>query len=295
MKEAIIDIGTNTFNLLIGTVVGNKIQVEFTTKEAVLLGMGGINEGTIAADAMQRAMETLSRFKDKCDELNVSSITGFGTSAMRASSNADELVNAAKDNLGIDIQIISGEDEANLIYKGVSLLHNFNEPGIIMDIGGGSIEYIHADASGVLKSGSFDIGVSRIYQQLGAPDEFTIETRTEIHAFLEKEAGSFFENLQVDTLLGASGSFETFFEMINAAEFVSKDAMVEIPIDKLNYWIEWALSSSLEERMANEWIVPMRKKMLPTAAYTIYWTMKKLGTRRVIISPYSLKEGAFLL
>lgn len=295
MKEAIIDIGTNTFNLLIGTVVGNKIQVEFTTKEAVLLGMGGINEGTIAADAMQRAMETLSRFKDKCDELNVSSITGFGTSAMRASSNADELVNAAKDNLGIDIQIISGEDEANLIYKGVSLLHNFNEPGIIMDIGGGSIEYIHADASGVLKSGSFDIGVSRIYQQLGAPDEFTVETRTEIHAFLEKEAGSFFENLQVDTLLGASGSFETFFEMINAAEFVSKDAMVEIPIDKLNYWIEWALSSSLEERMANEWIVPMRKKMLPTAAYTIYWTMKKLGTRWVIISPYSLKEGAFLL
>lgn len=295
MRKAIIDIGTNTFNLLIGTVVGNKIQVEFTTKEAVLLGMGGINEGTIAPDAMQRAMETLSRFKEKCDEFQVDSVIGFGTSAMRASSNALKLVNLAKKKLGIDIRIISGMEEANLIYHGVSLLHYFEEPEMIMDIGGGSIEYIHADASGVLKSGSFDIGVSRIYQQLGAPEKFTQEIREEIDAFLEKEAGSFFENVQVDMMIGASGSFETFFEMINSEEFISHDEMVEIPLDKLNHWIEWSLSSTLEERLANDWIIPMRKKMLPTAAYTIYWTMKKLGTKRVIISPYSLKEGAFLL
>ena len=294
MKKGIIDLGTNTFNLLIGTIDASEVKIEFATKVPVLLGMGGINEGFIAPDALKRAKSTLRDYRNYCDEAGVESVIGLGTSAMRAAKNAHEIVDFAREELGIEILIISGEEEAALIYDGVNLIHNLTEAGMIMDIGGGSTEYIHADKNGIITSASFDIGVSRVYQKLGNPEVFTDATYAEIESFFNKVTGDFFVNRQVELLIGASGSFETLYEMIFEQKFPVLNATVEIPMDKLLNVIDWSLKSTLQERIDHPWIVPMRKNMLPVAAYCIFWTIKKLGTKRVIISPYSLKEGAFL-
>ncbi len=298
MKKAIIDLGTNTFNLLIGTIDSSGLKVEFACKEPVLLGMGGINEGVIAPDAMERAMETLGRYAEICASYHVESILGIGTSAMRASKNAGELVANAKAHFGLDIRIISGKEEAQFIYEGVSILHPFNTPGVIMDIGGGSTEFIHANQSGVLSSESFEIGVSRVYQMLGNPAVFTEKIQQEMDRFFEAETKAYFENLQSDVLIGASGSFETFYEMMYTMPFPKEDRtksqMVPLPIGDLRHLIDWALNSTLEARMQHPWIVPLRKKMLPIAAYSIQWVLNKVDAKEVLISPYSLKEGAFL-
>lgn len=298
MKKAIIDLGTNTFNLLIGTLDESGLNVAFACKEPVLLGMGGINQGVIAPDAMQRALETLKRYKDICDHHRVSSILGIGTSAMRACANGNELVEAAKAKFGIEIRIISGDEEAHYIYEGVSILHTFDQPGLIMDIGGGSTEFIHANDSGILDSRSFEIGVSRVYQMLGNPELFTSEIQSKMNQFFEAETNGFFDALKCNLLIGASGSFETFYEMIHSAPFpnedLDKNQMVDLPLSALREVIDWSLQSTLEERMANDWIVPLRKKMLPIAAYAILWVLQKTEVNEVIISPYSLKEGAFL-
>jgi len=298
MRKAIIDLGTNTFNLLIGTLDHSGLNVDFACKEPVLLGMGGINQGIIAEDAMQRAMETLQRYKDICDEHQVTSILGIGTSAMRACSNGDALVEAAKSKFGIEIRIITGEEEAQYIFEGVSILHAFDQPGLIMDIGGGSTEFIHANKSGIKASRSFEIGVSRIYQMLGNPELFTSEIQSKMDQFFEAETDGYFNDLTCDLLIGASGSFETFYEMIHSAPFpnedLQKNQMVVLPLEELLEVISWSLQSTLEERLANDWIVPLRKKMLPIAAYAILWVLRKTEVKEVIISPYSLKEGAFL-
>lgn len=294
MKKAIIDLGTNTFNLLIGTIEDGKFAIDYATKEPVLLGMNGINDGIIAPDAMVRAIEALGKFKRICDRENVETITGFGTSAMRGSKNAKDLIEVTQKTLGFPIYVISGEEEATLIYRGVSLLHDFNEPGIIMDIGGGSNEYISADKNGVVSAKSFDIGVSRLFQILGSPEELTVDYHEKIDQIFERETQGFFNELQADLLIGASGSFETIYEMIFEKPFPNENRTFKLPMNGLNEQIDWALESTLEERINHPWITPIRKKMLPIAAYSIRWTMEKLNTKEVIICPYSLKEGALV-
>ncbi|GAB5416109.1 MAG: hypothetical protein Crog4KO_13060 [Crocinitomicaceae bacterium] len=295
MKKAIIDLGTNTFNLIIGSVARNRLEVFYATKEAVMLGMGGINEGIIAKDAMTRAKETLTRFRKICMEGQVDTILGIGTAAMRDAQNSSELIDWAERELGFEIRIVSGEDEAELIYRGVSLLHPFNEPGMIMDIGGGSNEFIYADKNQVIEAKSFNIGVSRIYQLLDQPEVFTSEIQVKVDQFFEEQTRGFFDDRNVPHLIGASGSFETFYEMLHKERFPDDQQLKEIPVSEIRKLIDWSLKASLEERMQNEWIVPMRKKMLPIAAYSILWVMDKLKTERLTICPYSLKEGAFVM
>jgi exopolyphosphatase/guanosine-5'-triphosphate,3'-diphosphate pyrophosphatase len=293
MKRAIIDLGTNTFNLLIGSVVGTKLHIDFATKEAVMLGMGGINEGFIADDAMQRAQQTLTRFKEKCTELGVSNILGIGTAAMRDAKNSNDLILWAKQTHGIEIRVISGDAEAGLIYKGVSLLHPFDEVGMIMDIGGGSNEFIYANNHEVLEAQSFNIGVSRIYQLMDQPDVFTPEIQVRVDRFFEEQTNGFFDDRNVPELIGASGSFETLYEMLHQVSFPGDQQMQVLPIHEVRRLIDWSINATLEDRMNNPWIIPMRKKMLPFAAYSILWVMEKLNTQSVTICPYSLKEGAF--
>ena len=294
MKRAVIDLGTNTFNLLIGSIHGNQFETSFATKEAVMLGMGGINQGKIAEDALNRAKSTLARFKEIATSEGVKDIRGYGTSAMRGASNVSELIDWAKNELEIEIQVISGDKEAELIYKGVSLLHPFEETGMIMDIGGGSNEFILASKSGVLEAQSFNIGVSRLYQMLEEPEVLTAEVRNKVDRIFREETKGFFETKRVEHLIGASGSFETLYEMIYEERYPENPEMIELPLEKVRSIIDWSLCASLQERLDNPWIIPMRKKMLPLAAYSILWVMENLETKKISICPYSLKEGAFL-
>lgn len=289
-----IDLGTNTFNLLIGEVVDGKLHRYRSEKEAVLLGMNGINRGIIAEEAWLRAMQTLIRFKSYCVEEEVTDIIGFGTSALRDAKNGDLFISEVKEQTGIIIEIITGQREAQLIYQGVKILHDFNHTGMIMDIGGGSTEFIFANDDGVHNAKSFDIGVSRLYQELGKNNNFTSRNYQFISDYLEARTGDFFKSEETDLLIGASGSFETFYEMIFQKRFAAKDKTVKLPVDLLMEKIDWVLNSRYEDRINNEWIIPMRKKMLPIAAFKIKWVIEKLNIKNVLLSPYSLKEGAFL-
>lgn len=294
MRRAVIDLGTNTFNLLIADVWGEKLSIVHHDKHAVMLGMGGINQGYIASDALQRGKDALRIFKARCTEFQVASIAAIGTSALRGASNSEDLITFAKKELGIDIQIVSGMDEASLIYQGVRLTHDFTHAAMIMDIGGGSTEFIYADISGPKWSESFDIGVSRIYQFLGEPNEFGLPEFEKIRHYLEEKSGQHFPSQKIDHLIGSSGTFETLYEMLFEQPFPDTGEALELPLDALIDVLHWSKSASLQERIDNPWIVPMRKKMLPIAAVKILWILEKWVIGKVWVSPYSLKEGALL-
>ncbi|MDG1741845.1 MAG: hypothetical protein P8H43_04635 [Crocinitomicaceae bacterium] len=293
MKKAVIDLGTNTFNLLVGSVFGDKLEIIYCEKEAVLLGMNGINNGSIAEDAWMRAMQTLFRFKKRCEKQNVDEIIGFGTSALRGAKNGELFVKEVYENIGIRIHIISGSQEAQLIYRGVRWLFDFKQAATIMDIGGGSTEFIAANAGGIVEAQSFDIGVSRLYQNLNKRNNLTANDFKFINEYLEARTGRFFEEDRSTLLIGASGSFETFYEMIFQKKFTAEEKMVTLPLLPLLDQLNWVIDSRYEDRINHKWIVPMRKKMIPIAAFKIKWIIQKLNVDRVLLSPYSLKEGAF--
>ena len=293
MKKAVIDLGTNTFNLLIGSVFGDKLEIIYCEKEAVLLGMNGINNGSIAEDAWMRAMQTLFRFKKRCEKQNVDEIIGFGTSALRGAKNGELFVKEVYENIGIRIHIISGSQEAQLIYRGVRWLFDFKQATTIMDMGGGSTEFIAANAGGIVEAQSFDIGVSRLYENLNKRNNLTANDFKFINEYLEARTGRFFEEDRSTLLIGASGSFETFYEMIFQKKFTAEEKMVTLPLLPLLDQLNWVIDSRYEDRINHKWIVPMRKKMIPIAAFKIKWIIQKLNVDRVLLSPYSLKEGAF--
>ena len=291
MRKAVIDLGTNTFNLLIVEILESKIHVLHNEKEGVALGMGGINAQMISPEAFERALNALKRFKGVCENYKVSCIKAIGTSALRDAKNAADFLNSVRCEAGIEIEIVSGSREAELIHKGIAASHEFDEHALIMDIGGGSTEFISADQSGIQEVISLNIGVSRIFQLFELSDPLNESDVLKIEQWLDGHAATFFDNRKENVLIGASGSFETFYELIHNESFPEKNKAVEILIDHLSDILEQIISSTQEERDQNEWIIPIRKKMAPIAAVKTRWVLRKIPATRIFISPYSLKEG----
>jgi exopolyphosphatase/guanosine-5'-triphosphate,3'-diphosphate pyrophosphatase len=292
MRKAVIDLGTNTFNLLIAEVNHHGLDIVHSEKEGVALGMGGINQNVLAPDAYERGIGTLTRFKKVCDDLGATEIRGIGTSALRDASNATQFIEQVQQDLGIRIEIVTGHREAELIYQGVKWTYDFEEPAVIMDIGGGSTEFVFADKKGINDLISLNIGVSRIYQHFKCADPMSEQDVAYIEQWLEEKANGFFDGKEEYILIGASGSFETFYELIHNEPFPSKLKAVEISVDYLRDCLDQIIASTQAERNANDWIIPIRKKMAPIAAVKVRWVLNKLSINRTYISPCSLKEGA---
>jgi exopolyphosphatase/guanosine-5'-triphosphate,3'-diphosphate pyrophosphatase len=292
MIKAVIDLGTNTFNLLIARIEEDYFEVLWSGKEGVALGMGGINEKRIAADAFERGLETLNRFKQICEDWKVVQINAIGTSALRDATNSIDFLAKVKELTNIDIEIVSGEAEAELIYRGVSLTYHFQHPAMIMDIGGGSTEFIFADKNGIFDLISLNIGVSRMFQEFQTSDPLTVDDAKNIENWLEAKANGYFDEKQIDIIIGASGTFETFYELIHNTDFPSKTNALELSREELDSCLENIIRSTQAERDKNDRIIPIRKKMAPIAAVKTRWILNKLAVKQVVISPCSLKEGA---
>lgn len=292
MRKAVIDLGTNTFNLLIVDVFDHSFEIIHSEKEGVALGMGGINENFLAPEAYNRGINTLTHFKKVCVAHDVIDIRGIGTSALRDASNSKEFINQVKKFLDIDIEIISGNREAELIYKGVKWTYPFKDPAVIMDIGGGSTEFIFADENGINDLISLNIGVSRIYQHFTFSDPLSQTDIENIENWLEQKAGGYFDEKNEHILIGASGSFETFYELIHNERFPSQLDAIELSFEYLMECLDQIIASTQKERDENHWIIPIRKRMAPIAAVKTRWVINQLDIKRVFISPCSLKEGA---
>jgi exopolyphosphatase / guanosine-5'-triphosphate,3'-diphosphate pyrophosphatase len=289
MRRAVIDLGTNTFNLLIADTTTR--EVLFQTKEGVALGMGGINEQRIGEAAMERAFAALHQFKAHCVHWQVNEIRAIGTSALRDATNAHKLLEKVRAELQITIEIISGLNEADFIYKGVQLTYSFAQPALIMDIGGGSTEFIAANSNGPYLAQSFDIGVSRLFQAFDFSDPYTSADIQKIEAFLASKCGAFFGQHLPTVLIGSSGSFETFYELMEQSVFQSQGQAVEVDTEAFTRMLEQIIYSTQAERDQNPHIIAIRKRMAPLAAIKTRWVLRQAKITQILISPYSLKEG----
>jgi exopolyphosphatase/guanosine-5'-triphosphate,3'-diphosphate pyrophosphatase len=286
--KAVIDLGTNTFNLLIAE--GKHIL--FSTKEGVALGMGGINDRMLAEDAMQRGMDALIHFKKLCDDFEVENIQAIGTSALRDAKNALLFTQMVYERTGIEIQIISGQEEAHYIYKGVKSAHNFEDKSVIMDIGGGSTEFIFVQHEKLIDFKSVNIGVSRIFQQKTFQDPYSKEDIQFILEWFESNSNQVLDKEPYTCLVGSSGSFETVYELIYKKAFPNNEFIsIEVPLHLFLEKLDWLIHSLQQERDEHPHIIPIRRKMAPIAALKMKWVIEKLNIKRIIVTNCSLKEG----
>ena len=226
-RVAIIDLGTNTFNLLIAEINPNKTyQVLFQTKISVKLGEGGIDKGFIAPAAFQRGVEAIKSYQKIIKKYDVDKIIAIATSAIRGASNGVEFVLKIKEESNIDVQIISGEKEAELIYFGVRQAVKMNsETSLIIDIGGGSTEFIIANNKKIFWKQSFLLGAARLLEMFNPSDPITnVQIKTSVE-YLKDQLQPLFDAVKkypVSELIGSSGSFDSLAEMIAVRFYTSK-------------------------------------------------------------------------
>ncbi len=299
-RIAIIDLGTNTFNLLIVEASHDKTyQLVFQTKISVKLGEGGINKGFIAPVAFDRGINALKIHKETIGKYNADKVFAIATSAIRGASNGNEFVEKAKTECGIEIQVITGDKEAEVIYYGVrDAVKMSNETSLIIDIGGGSTEFIIANKDQIFWKQSFLLGVARLLEMFNPSDPITdIEKQTLID-YLNHELQPLFDAVKkypVTELIGSSGSFDSLAEMV-AHRFYSPhifDGKTEysFDLDDCAAVHETILKSTIAQRLQMKGLAAMRVDMIVISSILVHFILKSFSIPQMRLSTYSLKEG----
>ena len=299
MRVAIIDCGTNTFNLLIADLNPGSFDILFTLKTPVKLGEGGIEKKIITASAFQRGIDALEEYSKISQQFESLKTYCFATSAIRNASNGTDFANKVKELLNIDILIIDGNREAELIYKGVKLGVALNESkSLIMDIGGGSTEFIIANKNQIFWKRSFEIGAAGLLEMFKPSNPIESPELLSIINHLKIELNPLYHAINefgIDELIGSSGSFDTFAELISIRKNLVLDfsKITEYTFDITEFKTEYdfILGSSISQRLKTPGIIPIRAEMIVVAAILINFILETVSIKKMRLSTYSLKEG----
>lgn len=298
-RVAVLDLGTNTFHLLIAEgIVPNITVIEHVT-EAVKLGEGGIDQGIIQPEPYRRGIAAMKRFKQIIDEHLPDDVKAVATSALRSARNGNLFIDDVKQLTNIDIQTIEGDTEATYIYEGIRAAHCLVEGNnLILDIGGGSVELIWCNQMEIFWKQSFEIGAARLMAKFHQQDPIPAGQINLLYAYLDAELTPLFEAIgtqHINTVIGSSGAFETFADMveIDSSNKINWKQQINYCFEtqKLVELFDVLAASSHQQRADNPTILPVRVDMIVVAALVTKYLMDKLHPDEVRMSAYSLKEG----
>ncbi|HEY2901495.1 MAG TPA: Ppx/GppA phosphatase family protein [Polyangia bacterium] len=179
MRIAALDVGSNSFHLIVAEVeAGGRIQIRDRAKEMVRLGDATLRTGLIPPDVFQRGLGALKALRRIADRHQPDALIAVATSAVREAQNGGEFVRAVRDEIGIDIRVIRGDEEARLIYLGARSSLDLGKRRVaLFDLGGGSIEVILADAQECYFTASLKLGVIRVSEEMPMADPPTPRQR----------------------------------------------------------------------------------------------------------------------
>lgn len=299
MRVAIVDMGTNTFNLLIAETNGNNhYQILHNSKFAVKLGEGGIIEKFITPEAWSRGLAAIESHVETISSFNVDKTYAFATSATRDAKNGSAFVEEIYKKHNLKVEVIKGEQEAQLIYQGVrQALDLGNNINLILDIGGGSNEMILCNSKQTYWMHSYNLGVQRLLHQFKPSDPITPKEVIEIEQFLDEKLKNLFEttiNYTPTRLVGSSGTFDTFRCLLANAGAIpfTRNNYAGIPLFEFLKLHKSLLKSTREERVAMKGMEPIRVDYIVLASIFTIFIVNRLGITSIYQSEFALKEGA---
>lgn len=294
MRIAAIDLGTNTFHLIIAEKENDKIEIIYKTSSPVRLGEGRLNDNIIIDAAFDRGLKQLKEFSNTLKEFNVTQCRTTGTSAIRSASNGQDFVKQVKLETGIDIDIISGDEEAALIFEGVKASGSISGNSLIMDIGGGSTEFILCNNDGLIWKKSYNIGAARLMQKYFHSDPLSRVDEENIMKHLREELSDL-QNIcaeyKPETLIGSAGAFETFAGMLYPDLDTKKIKSAQIDFRSYRELAAKFLTSTHAERENMPGLIPLRVDMIVMAALLTNYVLEISAIKAIKLSTYDLKMG----
>ncbi|MDP2115333.1 MAG: phosphatase [Bacteroidota bacterium] len=295
-RIAIIDLGTNTCNLLIAEHDNSNYHILYQGKEVVKLGKNGIDKNQLTDDGLERAIPAIRKHQERIENYNVSEVVTIATSAIREATNKDWFQKEIKTHTGLELQIISGEKEADLIFKGVKLAFcEIEDHSLILDIGGGSNEFILTNAGSPIWKESFPLGMARIIEQIPPSDPITTEEITKINDWFESRLEPLWNRLQnvnIGMMIGCSGAFDTLADLIDQTDAGTKTRIrQEVTIYDFNFTYQKLIASTTADRMKMKGMEPIRIEMIVPSVIFIKIVIERLKIHKIYQTDFALREG----
>ncbi len=304
---AAIDIGTNSVHMVVVRIVASlpAFSIIAREKETVRLGDRDPLTGNLTPAAIDRAKGALKRCQEVAKSLNVSQILAVATSAVREAPNGHEFVREIETELGLAVNIISGQEEARRIYLGVLSGVEFNNtPHLMIDIGGGSTELILGDSHEPRTLSSTKIGAVRLTAEFIPTNPINDRSLSYLQAFvrgqLERPIDEIKANLRLGEtpkMVGTAGTIETIAAVLN----LDKNGHVpdrihgfKIQIAELRNLINRLRRMTVAERISIEGISDRRAEIIVAGAVVLQEAMTMLGMQSLSVCERSLREGVIV-
>lgn len=298
---ASLDLGTNTFRMLVAEKAAGGIKPLQVERAIVRLGEKMHKTGSFSEEAMKRAVEALKVFREKADKAGVAKYKAVGTSAFREAKNGEELIRRIKRETGWEVEVISGEKEARLTAKGAFLGLEIDEwPVLLLDIGGGSTEYTLVDKGKVICTVSTHLGVVHLTEGFVKNDppsqEEILFLRKKIRGEAEELANTWKIEIFPSTLVGVAGTPTTIAAVHQGLErynhkLVHGYTLTQKEVEELTQRL---LRLTTAQRRELPGMERGREDLIVSGAILLEESMKAFRGPRLVVSDCGILEGVLL-
>ena len=300
-RYAIIDLGTNTFHLLIASKgQSGFLDVQQRQQRPVKLMSNGFTEGQIPQDAYDRGIGAIRAFSRELEAQHAQLIKVLGTSALRSADNALSFLNRAETLLNCPVSLIDGDEEATYIYHGTREAVGLGRAySLILDIGGGSVEFIIGNKDGLAWKRSLEIGAARLIARFPHDFPMTAEQKQAVRSYLDEQLSPVLPAIQAyqpADLIGASGYFETFvnleYQEVRSDKIGQMPLRYELTLDRFQQLEEMVMSRTTQELYDLPGMEAFRVPMMGVSSLLVRYLLDQLPLNTIYYANYAMKEGA---
>ena len=296
MKIGTIDIGTNSMRLLIADYNNSKIENRKKYVNTTRIGQGVDKEGYISEEALQRNINALEEFANICKVEECQAIYCMGTSALRDSKNGNIFVDRAKQKTNINVEIISGNEESNLGFMGVLEGLDTDEQILVIDIGGGSTEFIVGDIEGIKFAKSENVGALRMTEKFLVKDPIDTNEFSSMSKFIYgeiKDTIDYIKSKQIKKIVGIGGTITSLSAMNQELEVYSMEKIhnSEVSIKNIKDILQNLKQMTLNDKKTLKGLQPKRADIITAGVEILNIIMENLEIEKIIVSEYDNLEG----
>lgn len=293
-RVASIDIGTNTILLLIAEVNQGTLKSLLDTETIVRLGEGVQHTGILSEEAMDRGLKTLEEYLNRCDEMGVQKIFAIGTSALREAKNSFSFLQKVKEKFDLSIEVVSGEEEARFSFLSVAKdLKEDKMPFLVVDVGGGSTEFILGYGTHVDKSVSLPLGSVRLTEKFHTSDPVRDEEWLEMNRAVRQMLFQIPHPPTPFQMVAVGGTATTLASVeMGLSEFLpEKIHHFELKREALRKQLILYRSKTLEQRRKIPGLAPARADVILAGGTILYQAMEELECQSVSINCHGIRYG----
>jgi exopolyphosphatase/guanosine-5'-triphosphate,3'-diphosphate pyrophosphatase len=296
---ASIDMGTNTFRLLVAEIENHSFFKEICSINRITrLGEGFLQGKRLKAAAIERAVSALSHFRNVLEEHAVDDLIVVGTSAIREAGNQKEFLEEVERRTGFDVEVISGEQEALCTFLGVNfIIKNQNDPMLVIDIGGGSTEFIGAEGEAPTFLMSAELGVIHLTEKYLRSDPPTPEELKQLRSAIAQVVRPIVYDFPPKCrFVGTAGTVTTLAAVDQGLNEYDPQKINGYPLSRaaVDRIFKEITSMTLEQRRRVPGLEKGREDLLISGTLILLTVMDLFGYDPVYVSDFGLREGILL-